>query len=179
MKLTYKTLIFTLMTIVNINMACSQQNNGANMNNVIDTCYKKFVSDSIVAIIDEAKDAKFVLHTALQDSMSKDTVRVSKKIDAVVRFVIFDDGSFQSDNAVKGMFRPWTTIIFECKKKKSVSVELDFGLWKWRIVDAGGKVVCTRNMGGNRKQFFRIVGAVFPDNQKLKIYYEFINQQGL
>ena len=147
------------------------------MNSEIDTCFKKYLSDSIVAIIDDAKSVRMELHAALQDSASTDSVRVSKEIGGLVKFVILDDDSFLSDAPAKGLFRPWATIVYEGKKKKTVSVELDFGLWKWRIVDAERKVICTRDMGKNKKQFFRIINTLFPENQKLKTYYEFVTKQ--
>lgn len=53
------------------------------------------------------------------------------------------------------------------KKKRKVNIELDFGLSKWRMVDAAGKLLTQKDMQSNNIQFVRFVRMLFPDDKTL------------
>ena len=171
--------IITIVAVMGFNFtACSQKSETASaFSSSIDTCYKSFIPDSIVSIIAETKTVKMNIDSSMSDPATNNMMyNCSKEVNSVVKYLLFDDENYRTDTLVKGHFTPWVQVTFEGKKKKSVYLELDFGLWKWRLLDSTKKVICIRDMGTNRKQFLRLVRTIYPSNKKLNEYYHFINK---
>ena len=145
-----------------------------------ETIIKNIVPDSIVSIISNAKKISCELYKQEVDSdgnLSIDTVYsdVPKDMNNIVKYLFFNEENFETDNKTRGLFGTWTTICFTDKKGKTARLGIDFGIWKWQLLDDNGKVICQKDL--TDRQFFRLVMEVFPNEKSLKEYYELLKKQ--
>ena len=133
------------------------------------TGYKQVLTDSVADIVLEAKKITVSLvGKSTIDSLRQDSVCVlSQKMVSVMQYLLFDPNNFKTDYIVYGHFKPWVSIEIISKKKRKVNIELDFGLSKWRMVDAAGKLLTQKDMQSNNIQFVRFVRMLFPDDKTL------------
>ena len=135
------------------------------------------LGDSISDILFEARKITCrLVGKAPGDTLRRDTVRVvPARLVPVAQYLLADPYNFKTDNIVYGEFHAWASLEFDGRKKRRVRLELDFGLAKWRLLDAGGKQLCRRDMAANRRQFIRLVRTMFPDDLTLKMLNDNLN----
>ena len=110
--------------------------------------YGKVINDSIADIIMNPKLVNCQLVSKNPtDSLRQDTLRtLSKGMETVLIYLFFNEENFKGNQTVYGNFIPWVRFTFNAKKKRTVYLELDFGLAKWRLLDKDKKVFCMQDM---------------------------------
>ena len=133
--------------------------------------YGKVINDSIASIMFKAKSITCELQSQNPaDTLRTDTlVSVPTKMHPVVFYLFFNKDNFQSSDTVYGKFETWACFKFEAKKKQTVFLELDFGLKKWRLLDANKKVICAQDMKENSAQFLHFTRLLFPKDLTLRL----------
>lgn len=176
MKSKYILLLITLMFFCNCNS--KPQNN---LRSMIETHkaegYGKVLPDSISGIVLNAKE----ITCELKSKNPEDTVRVDslakvpKWLLPTVKILFLNEQNFQSDDTVFGTFNPWVCYVFKAPKNKSVLLEMDFGLRKWRLSDSEGKHVYGADMKELNQQFLSLTRLMFPDDITLKMLNDNLN----
>ena len=112
----------------------------------------------------------------LEAKSPEDTLRVDEcvveipnTLQPIVKFMFLNEQNFQSDNIVYGKFNPWAVYIFQKNKKEQVTLELDFGLSKWRLLDNGQQQIFGGDMKELNMQFLSITRMLFPDDITLNL----------
>lgn len=135
--------------------------------------YGKVLSDSIADIILDAKAVTCELQSkAIEDSLRHDTIcKLPTKSIPVIQYILLHPDNFISDNIVYGRYESWACLKFEASRKRTIYIELDFGLAKWRLLDNEKKVICQRDMHKNRLEILRFMRLLFPNDVTLNILY--------
>lgn len=133
--------------------------------------YGKVMKDSVASIIFDAKtvtcelQSKNPADTLRQDSISK----VPEKLVPALQYLIANPDNYQSNDTVFARFNSWVCYKFEAKKKQVVYLEMDFGIKKWRLLDAKKKVICGSDMKENNMQFIYFTRLLFPKDKTLEL----------
>ncbi len=135
--------------------------------------YSKFLTDSILDIIQDTRYITCKLQALNPvDSVRSDSVKViPQKMNAIVLFLFFDSNNFKSNRVVYGHFSSSARFVFKASKKRIVYLEFDFGLRKWRMLDATGKIICISDMEETNLQFLRLVRLLFPRDITLNLMF--------
>ena len=133
--------------------------------------YGKVLKDSIADMITNAK--KVTCQLVAQnptDSLRNDSIcELPKELTPVAQYLLLDPANYKTNAIVYGIFRPWVSLCFEARKKQRIYAEVDFGLAKWRLLDADMRPICMFDMKENRPQFKRLVRLVFPNDKTLEM----------
>lgn len=133
--------------------------------------YGKLMKDSVASIVFDAKavtcelQAKNPTDTLRTDSISK----VPEKLVPALQYLIANPDNYQSNDTVFARFNSWVCYKFEAKKKQVVYLEMDFGIKKWRLLDAKKKVICGSDMKENNMQFIYFTRLLFPKDKTLEL----------
>ena len=133
--------------------------------------YGNALKDSIADIVINAKKATCLLVAkSPTDSLRNDSIcELPKELTTVAQYLLLDPANYKTNTTVYGIFRPWGCFCFEAKKKQRIYAEVDFGLAKWRLLDADMRPICMFDMKENRPQFIRLVHLVFPNDKTLEM----------
>ncbi len=136
--------------------------------------YGKILKDSIVSIVINAKTITCELQSKNPiDTLRQDTIKiVPEKLHSIIQYLFFNTDNFQSADTVYAKFDSWVRYKFETKKKQAVYLELDFGLRKWRLLDANNKAICTQDMKELNTQFLYFTRLLFPKDLTLNLMSE-------
>lgn len=162
-------------------VSCIASPRGGKKGNVFlaqkDAGYGKMISDSVASIMFNARNITCELQSKNpSDTLRQDTVTVvPPRMHPVVHFLFFNESNFRSDDTVYGKFEPWVCYQFKAKRRKAVYLELDFGLRKWRLLDADKKQIGTADMKENSVQFLYLTRLLFPEDVTLKMLDDNLN----
>jgi hypothetical protein len=137
-----------------------------------DSVMRAAVGDSIYRIITEAKKVKaeeIVLTTDSVKTTKSAAKDVKGKFIYLVQFVLSSPKNYGSDLASFGNFMPCFKLTF-VKKKEICVLNFDFGLKKWSICDASGKVIKKYDLPSD--DMLRIAHMLFTEN---KLYNSLLN----
>lgn len=132
------------------------------------------VKDSIADIIVNSKCIVAQLQAqAAGDSVRTDSVcKVPKDMKTVLKYLFLDERNFQKNDVVYGPFTSWISYTFSICKHRTMVLEMDFGLRKWRLLDAEKKVVCCYDMTQTNLEMLRFSRMLFPKDSSLKLIEE-------
>lgn len=135
--------------------------------------YAKVLNDSVANIILDAKRVTCYLQSKTQeDTLRQDSVnKLPSKVVPVFQYLILRPENFSSDHVVYGNFENWVCMKIEASRKKVIFIELDFGLSKWKLLDADKKQILQRDMKENNILLLDFVRMLFPNDLSLKILY--------
>ncbi len=137
-----------------------------------DSVMRAAVGDSIYRIITEAKKIK-AEEIVLTNDSTKSANPVAKDLKGkfvyLVQFVLSSPKNYSSDVASFGSFMPCFKLTF-VKKKEACVLNFDFGLKKWSICDASGKVLKKYDLPSD--DMLRIAQMLFTEN---KLYNSLLN----
>lgn len=141
------------------------------------TLCAKIVNDSISNIIAKARKVSCRLLTVdSKDSVQVDTVKsLSSGMKNILRYLLMDPSNQRSNDIVYGVFSPSVSYRFSVSSRRTVYLELDFGLKKWRILDVDYKELQMGDMKKNNIQFLRLSRIVFPTDKYLKLLNDNLN----
>lgn len=133
--------------------------------------FGKALNDSLTSIIFNPKSITCEFHSeSLDDTLRHDTVaKVPEELVTTFLYLFSNPTNFQSNEIVFGHFQTWVSYKIEASKKKTVNIELDFGLRKWRLSDANNKVICVYDMYENNLQFLYFTRLLFPKEKTLAL----------
>ena len=140
--------------------------------------YGNVIDDSVASIILNAKRITCELVSkSPEDSVRTDTVKVvPRQWFPLPQFLFLNDNNFKSNDIVYGQFATWACLKFESRKHRTVYLDLDFGLAKWRLRDGDMNDICTMDMKENNMQFLRFVRLLFPSDKTLTMLYNNYSQ---
>lgn len=135
-----------------------------------DSALVKAVGDSIASIITEA--GKVTVCDSLPElpATTRRELTLSKGSVETLQFIIENPANFLTYRPVYGVFTPSVVYTFSGKKGREVKMECDFGLGKYRLIDASGKMICRYDMSGTA--LLRFTSALYPDDSLLKLTLE-------
>ena len=132
------------------------------------TSFGNAVGDSIQTIMMSGKVTVMLTTT---DSLKAHPIlaALSREDTQVLRFLISDPQMFMESTQNYGVVMPQVRLLFEKSKSEKVEVGLDFGLRKWIMVDAAGKVV--KQYALAKSDLLRFSHNLFHDDELLTNLY--------
>lgn len=173
--------IISAMTIFMTSLICCQANPTDDIRSLIlsqkEDGYGKVMKDSIANIIMDAKQVTcHLLSQNPLDSLREDTVRnLPKGAETILQYLFFNKSNFTGNKTVYGQFTPWARYTFQAKKKRTVHLELDFGLSKWRLLNHDMKEICMQDMKECNGQMLHLVSLLFPKDKTLNMLINNLN----
>lgn len=135
-----------------------------------DSAIVKALGDSVASIITKADK---VIVNDLFEELPEGTpheLTLSKGSVETLKFIIENPANFLTYQPVYGVFTPSVIFTFKGKKGREVKMECDFGLGKYRLVDAKGDMICRYDMSGT--SLLRFTAALYPADTILKLTLE-------
>lgn len=184
-KTTFKTLCALWITILMcISCGCSHRHFGTLVSfeafpaAQLDTIkkYSQF-NDSIIRIMNHPPKITCVLgHANPTDSLRTDTTKVlPKELYPILEFLFWDPTNFESNDIVFGNFSPSVNYIIENRRDTQLTLQFDFGLKKWRILDKNSNIVIGADLKDERLPILRFTRLIFPYDRTLKMMNDNIN----
>lgn len=130
-----------------------------------DSAATALTGDSIYTVLMKAKK---IVAIDKSTSLPKDcdSVKVLKPdAAAALRLIIENPENYRSDIPVYGLFKPSMEYRFS-QGKRSVTILYDFGLGKWGIADASGKLLLRRDLSND--DALRFSRRLFPKDTLLE-----------
>lgn len=129
------------------------------------------LNDSIFKIVRSPREIICVLGCANPiDTLRLDTIRVlPKETYPVLDFLFWNPTNFESNDIVYGNFRPSVSYIIKERRNKQVTLQFDFGLKKWRILDKDSQVVLGADLKDENLPLLRFTRTLFPKDTTLQL----------
>lgn len=133
--------------------------------------YGKVLTDSVVNILLKSNRIQCELQSKNPiDTARTDTSRIlPSDMRSVLRYLILQESNFNSNDTVYGHFETWVSYKFQMNKKKIVYLQLDFGLHKWRMLNANKAIITEQDMKENNLQFVHFTRLLYPEDKTLKL----------
>lgn len=132
--------------------------------------YAKCLNDSVANILINANKINCQLMLERDSTDTDSVVKLPSKLNIIVKYLFLNKDNFQSNSTVYGLFHPWVIYKFQ-QKKKELSLELDFGLKKWKLIDAKNEVIAQGDIKQDYFELLRFTTMLFPNNTKLQSLY--------
>lgn len=128
------------------------------------------IPDSILSIIMGSKKVECrLISRNPADTLRSDTIaQLPKEIIPVARFLFLNEDNFLTDKIIYGHFDTWATYTFISSKKKTVNLNLDFGIKKWRLNNREGGRILEGDLADN-ELFLSFTRTLFPADMTLSI----------
>lgn len=129
------------------------------------------LNDSILKIMLHPKKIICKLGCANpMDSLRSDTIKIlPKKMYPVLEFLIWDSSNFESNDIVYGYFSTCANYIIKGHGVNEVTVQFDFGLRKWRILDKESNIVFCADLKNENLPILRFTRVIFPTDLTLQL----------
>jgi hypothetical protein len=104
------------------------------------------------------------------DSLRSDTTKVlSKEMYPIFAFLIGDINNFESNDIVFGNFSPSVNYIINSRRNTQITIQFDFGLKKWRILDTNSNIVLCADLKDENLPILRFTRIIFPTDTTLNL----------
>lgn len=140
-----------------------------------DSVHSSFVlSDSIVTDLCCPKKVVCKLESVNPaDTHRADTVaNLAKELYPVLDFLFLNPSNFESDEIVFGYFSPSVTYKYYGKGGRHLSLQFDFGLKKWQIINTEKNIIKKGDLKENTSELLRFTRLLFPKDITLQIMSE-------
>ena len=182
LRLIFKTLCVSLITII-IYTSCgccrNYMSNSIYMDGLLasksDTIKLNFpMKDSLSKIMRHPRKITCVLGCANYiDSLRSDTTKdLPKEMYSIFNFLFWSPTNFESNNIVYGTFSTSVNYIIKGRNDQQLTIQFDFGLKKWRLLDKDSRIVLTADLKNENLQLLRLTRLLFPNDTTLQLMNE-------
>lgn len=179
LRLMFKTLCASLITIVICTSCgcCRNYGNSIYVDCLLapDTMKSNFpIKDSIRNIMQHPHKITCLLARASDvDSLRSDTTKdLPTEMYSIFNFLFWSPTNFESNNIVYGIFSSSVNYIIKGRKDQQITIQFDFGLKKWRLLDKDSHVVLTADLKNENLQILRLTRLLFPNDTTLQLINE-------